>query len=65
VRSLADVLLVLDYVLQETIELENGINRSRALTSLAEAYIRALEVSALEARINVLEKAYQAREETT
>jgi len=65
VRSLTDVLLVLDYVLQETVGLENGINRSRALTSLAEAYIKALEVSALEERINVLEKAYQTRKETT
>ena len=59
VRTLADVLLVLDYVLQESIWLDNGVSRSRTLISLSETYIKAIEVSALEERIAILERAYQ------
>ena len=56
VRSLPDVLTILDYVLAETVALENGINRARALIALADSYIRALEVGEFEQRLERLEK---------
>lgn len=61
VRTLADVLLILDYTLKEIAALENGINRGRALIALAEAYIKALQVSELEARIAALEAVQHER----
>lgn len=55
VRTLADVLRVLDYALGEAVTLENGIQRGRLLVALAGEYTKALQVADLEARITVLE----------
>jgi len=56
VRTMMDVYQVLDYTLAETIALDNSIIRTRALIALSEAYIHALEVGELEARILKLEE---------
>jgi hypothetical protein len=56
IRTLADVLQMLDYVLKEIVGLENGINRARAFIALSEEYINAIKTSEFEARIAALEK---------
>lgn len=58
VRSIQDVLSVLDYTLRELSALDNTILRNKALVSLAGEYIHALETSDLETRIAALEAQY-------
>lgn len=55
IRSVDDVMLLLDYTLKETLPQENGINRARVLISLSAAYLSALSVGELEKRIEILE----------
>jgi hypothetical protein len=55
VRTLQDVLQVLDYVLAESLLLENSIARARVLTALAAEYSSAIRTGELEARIEQLE----------
>jgi hypothetical protein len=55
VRSMADVLTVLDYTLQECLALENSIARTRALISLATGYIEAIKTGEFEKRLEALE----------
>jgi len=55
VRTIEDVLQLLDYSLAESIELENSIARGRLLVALAGEYIRALDVGDLETRMQRLE----------
>jgi hypothetical protein len=57
IRSLADVLRVLDYALAETLLLANGIQRGRLLVAIAGEYTKALQVADLETRIIALEEA--------
>lgn len=61
VRTLADVLRVLDYALSETLELENGIQRGRLLVSIAAEYTKAIQTADLEARYAALEAILKAR----
>lgn len=61
VRSVADVLKVLDYALAELMELANSIPRDRALISLVSEYLHALDVSEIEERLQALEEQANAR----
>ena len=55
VRTLDDVLAVLDYALAEAIPLENSVPRGRLLVSLSQAFIEAIKVGEFEQRIAALE----------
>ncbi len=61
VRSIESVLAVLDYALQETIGLSNGIQRGRLLVSITHGYIEAIKVSELEQRLDAIETAMKMR----
>lgn len=62
VRTLADVLQVLDYALGETLLLENSITRGRLLVALCAEYTNAIKTGELEARLLALETVLKARE---
>ena len=55
VRTIEDVLKLLEYSLSETLELENSIARGRLLVALADSFIKALDVGDLETRMQRLE----------
>lgn len=60
-RTTNDIFLILDYALQESLVLQNSIQRGRLLVSLAHGYIEALKVGELEKRIESLEIALKRR----
>ncbi|MEK6751602.1 MAG: hypothetical protein AABZ00_04990 [Chloroflexota bacterium] len=64
VRSLDDVLSVLDYSLVETLPLENSIQRGRLLVAIAGAFTEAIKTGELQERIAALESALKSREAT-
>jgi hypothetical protein len=55
-RSVEDVLRLLEETLADTRLLENGANRSKVFVSIALAALRALEVGQLEERLEALEQ---------
>lgn len=55
VKTVEDVLSVLDYCLVELAALDNGIPRARGLIALAGEYLKALEVGEVEERLKALE----------
>lgn len=57
IRSLTDVLELLDYSRAEIMALENGVNRGRLLLALAAEYRQSIQVGEMEARIAALEAA--------
>ena len=61
VRSIESVLAVLDYALQETIGLSNGIQRGRLLVSIAHGYIEAIKTGELDQRLEAVETALKIR----
>lgn len=61
VRTIEDVLAVLDYALQETMPLENSIQRGRLLVAIAGAFIDAIKTGELESRLIAIESALRAR----
>ena len=61
VRSLADVLDVLDYTLAEALEMENGEKRNRLLISLAAEYSATIRANNTEDRLKSVERALKAR----
>lgn len=61
VRSIEDVLAVLDYALLETLGLANGIQRGRLLVSITHGYIEAIKASELEQRLEAIETAMKMR----
>lgn len=63
VRSIGNVLIVLDYALQETIGLDNSIQRGRLLVSIAHGYIEALKVGEIETRLEAVEMALKLRKD--
>lgn len=63
IRTLTDVLTILDYTLAETLPLENGIQRGRLLVALAHAFIEAIKTGELEARVDAVERALKVRGE--
>ncbi len=62
VRSLDDVLAVLDYALSESMPLENSVQRGRLIVAIANAFIAAIKTGELESRILAIESALKARE---
>ncbi|OQY87269.1 MAG: hypothetical protein B6D41_11845 [Chloroflexi bacterium UTCFX4] len=63
IRTLTDVLAVLDYALAETLPMENSIQRGRLLVALAHAFVEAIKTGELEARVEAIENALKARGE--
>lgn len=61
IRKIDDVFAVLNYAFQETVGLDNSIQRGRLLVSLAHGFIEALKVGELEKRIESLEIALKRR----
>lgn len=61
IRSIEGVFAVLNYALQESIILDNSIQRGRLLVSIAHGYIEALKVGELEKRLEALEMALELR----
>jgi len=57
VRTLGDVLAVLDYSLAEAMPLENSIQRGRLLIAICSTFIEAIKVGELEQRLTELERA--------
>ncbi len=62
VRSVVDVMRVLDYDLAETLILENSEKRGRLLVTLCAAYIDAMRVGEWEGRVAALEAVLRTRE---
>jgi len=62
IRKIEDVLIVLDYALQESIGLDNSIQRGRLIVSIAHGYIEALKVSEMEQRLEAVEMTLKLRE---
>lgn len=60
-RSIADVMIILDYALQESLVLSNSIQRGRLLVSIAHGYIEALKVGEMEQRLEAVEMALKLR----
>lgn len=56
VRTIEDILALLDYTREELSALDNGIPRARALVSLASEYRACLELSDIETRLARLEE---------
>ncbi len=62
-RTIQDVMLILDYTLQESLVLPNSIQRGRLLMSIAHGYIEALKVGELEQRLEAIEMALKLRKQ--
>ncbi len=62
-RSITDVMTILDYALQESLVLQNSIQRGRLLVSIAHGYIEALKVGEMEQRLEAVETALSLRKE--
>lgn len=65
ITTIAQAMTILDYTLRELLELENSIQRSRALIALVGGYVDAVRVGELEARMIAIEAALKARPEVT
>lgn len=62
VRTIGDVLAVLDYALAEVMPLENSIQRGRLIVAIAGAFVEAIKTGELESRLAAIESALKARE---
>ncbi len=62
-RSISDVMIILDYALQESLVLSNSIQRGRLLVSIAHGFIEALKVGELEKRLESIENAMNLRKQ--
>lgn len=62
VRSMDGVFAVLNYVLHESIILDNSVARGRLLVSIAHGFIEALKVGELEKRMEALEMALKVKQ---
>ncbi len=63
IRNISSVLIVLDYALQESVGLDNSIQRGRLLISIAHGYIEALKVGEMEQRLEAVEMTLKMRKE--
>ncbi len=61
IKTIADAMTILDYTLRELLEMENSIQRARALIALVGGYVDAVKVGELEARMIAIESALKAR----
>ena len=57
VRTLGDVLAVLDYALVEAMPLENSVQRGRLIVTIAHAFMEAIKTGELESRLEAIEAA--------
>lgn len=64
VRTIDDVLSILDYALAESMPLENSIQRGRLLVAICSTFIDAIKTGELESRLIALESALKTREIT-
>lgn len=62
VRTLDDVLKVLDYALAEALPMENSVQRGRLLVQIAHAFIEAIKTGELEQRLAAIEAALKVGE---
>ncbi|HMS38922.1 MAG TPA: hypothetical protein PKE69_01760 [Pyrinomonadaceae bacterium] len=62
-RSIESVMIILDYALQESLVLQNSIQRGRLLVSIAHGYIEALKVGEMEQRLEAVEMTLKLRKE--
>jgi hypothetical protein len=62
-RSIEGVMIILDYALQESLALQNSIQRGRLLVSIAGSYLEALKVGELEQRMEAIENAMNLRKQ--
>lgn len=63
IRTLSDVLAVLDYSLAEALPMENSVQRGRLLVQIAHAFIEAIKTGELEQRLESIENALKLRED--
>ena len=63
IRTIEGVLIVLDYALQESVGLDNSIQRGRLIVSIAHGFIEALKVGEMEQRLEAVETALSLRKE--
>ena len=56
IRSVEDVRLVLEATFADTLRLANSVKRNRAIGYLSSVMLKVLELSALEARVQMLEE---------
>jgi hypothetical protein len=61
IRKIDDVFAVLNYTLQETIGLDNSIQRGRLLVSIAHGFIEAFKVGEIENRLEAVEAVLKIR----
>lgn len=62
VRTIDDVLKILDYALAEAMPLENSIQRGRLIVAICGAFIEAIKTGELESRLAAIEGALKTRE---
>jgi hypothetical protein len=62
VRTIEDVLKILDYALAESLPLENSIQRGRLIVAIAGAFVEAIKTGELEQRLAAIEAALKLRE---
>lgn len=62
-RTIADVIIILDYALQESLVLSNSIQRGRLIVSIAHGFIEALKVGEFEKRLESIENAMNLRKQ--
>lgn len=61
IRTLDQVLQLLDYEVAELLPMENSIQRGRLIVALAHAFIEAIKTGELEERVAAIERALQAQ----
>lgn len=64
ISRIEDVIAVLNYTLQETIGLDNSIQRGRLMVSIAHGFVEAFKVGELEQRLEAIENALNLRKES-
>lgn len=62
VKTIDDVLKVLNYALKESLPLENSVQRGRLIVSICGAFVEAIKTGELETRLAAIESALKARE---
>ena len=62
-RTIADVMIILDYALQESLVLSNSIQRGRLLVSIAHGFVEVLKLGEMEQRLEAVETALSLRKE--
>ncbi len=63
-RSIEGVMIILDYALQESLALQNSIQRGRLLVSIAHGYIEAFKVGEMEQRLEAIEMALKLKKDS-